>query len=124
MGILLDTCIYLWILEDSSRLTDAVRKRLDSEYPRYVSAVSFAEIEIKRSIGKLQIPENYRDRFVEIGLSHLDFSMEDSTPLTQLPFYHKDPFDRLLIAQGISRKLTIITADSVFKRYPAETIVC
>ena len=86
MGILLDTCVYLWILEDSERLSAAAKQRLNDEYPRYVSAASFAEIEIKRSIGKLTIPGNYRKAFNETGLTLLEYSAADSVPLPKLPF--------------------------------------
>jgi PIN domain nuclease of toxin-antitoxin system len=123
MAVILDTCVYLWILEGSERLTEEVRGRLDSEFPRYVSAISFAEIEIKRSIGKVTLPENYREQFVDIGLSPIEYTMNDSVVLSTLPFHHKDPFDRMLISQSINRNLPIVTGDSVFKKYPIKVIV-
>lgn len=118
MAVLLDTCIYLWILDDSKRLDDAARRYLNGAYPRYVSAVSFAEIEIKRSIGKLSLPDDYREGFDEIGLSALAYTVDDSATLADLAFHHKDPFDRMLIAQAIEQDLTIVTADPVFEQYP------
>ncbi|MFP4564362.1 MAG: type II toxin-antitoxin system VapC family toxin [Spirochaetia bacterium] len=123
MAVLLDTCVYLWILEDSGRLTEKVRKRLDKEYPRFVSSISFAEIEIKRSLGKLQIPAEYRDSLEDIGLSPLEFGVDDTLFLAELPYHHKDPFDRLLISQCIARKLSIVTGDAVFQQYPVEAMV-
>jgi PIN domain nuclease of toxin-antitoxin system len=117
MGILLDTRVYLWILEDSKRLSAAAKQRLNGEYPRYVSAVSFAEIEIKRSIGKLTLPDNYREAFDATGLTLLEYSAADSAPLLKLPFHHEDPFDRMLIAQSITRNLPLATGDPVFGRY-------
>lgn len=121
-GILLDTCVYLWIVEDSKRLSDAVKKRLSGEYPRYVSAISFAEIEIKRSIGKITLPDGYRETFDETGLTLLEYNAEDSKPLSKLPFHHKDPFDRMLIAQSIHLNLPIATGDPVFRRYGIEVM--
>lgn len=123
MGILLDTCVYLWILEDSSRLHTGIKKMLNEEYPRYVSAISFAEIEIKRSIGKLNIPDTYRNSLEEIGLTLLEFTCQDSIPLSILPFHHKDPFDRMLISQSMVRKLTIATGDPVFEQYGIEVLL-
>jgi PIN domain nuclease of toxin-antitoxin system len=122
MAVILDTCVYLWILEGSERLTEEIRDRLDQEFPRYISAITFAEIEIKRSIGKITLPENYREQFADIGLSALEYTMEDSISLSTLPFHHKDPFDRMLIAQAISRNLPIVTGDSVFEEYPVSVL--
>jgi len=122
MGILLDTCVYLWILEDSDRLSPSIKQRLNGEYPRYVSAISFAEIEIKRSLGKLTLPENYRETFDETGLTLLEYTAADSAPLLKLPFHHKDPFDRILIAQSITRSLPIATGDPVFGQYGIEVL--
>lgn len=118
MALLLDTCIYLWILDDSERLDAEARAYLNRAYPRHVSAVSFAEIEIKRSIGKLSLPDDYREQLDDIGLSALAYTMDDSAKLGGLAFHHKDPFDRMLIAQAIARDLTIVTADPVFQQYP------
>lgn len=123
MAVILDTCVYLWILEGSKRLTQEVRNHLDKEFPRYISAITFAEIEIKRSIGKITLPDNYREEIADIGLSPIEYIIEDSISLSTLPFHHKDPFDRMLISQAISRNLPIVTADSVFKEYPVSVFV-
>lgn len=123
MAVLLDTCVYLWILEDSDRLTGEVRERLDSEYPRFVSSISFAEIEIKRTLGKLVLPADYRDSLEDIGLSPLEYTVDDTLFLAGLPCHHKDPFDRLLISQCIARKLPVVTGDSIFRKYSVETLV-
>lgn len=123
MAVILDTCVYLWILEGSKRLTQEVRNHLDKEFPRYISAITFAEIEIKRSIGKITLPDNYREEIADIGLSPIEYTIEDSISLSTLPFHHKDPFDRMLISQAISRNLPIVTADSVFKEYPVSVFV-
>jgi len=118
VAVLVDTCVYLWILSGSERLDGPARESLDRSYPRYVGALSFAEIEIKRSLGKLVVPDSYGDNLEEIGLSALSYSAQDSAALATLPFHHKDPFDRMLIAQAIARDVTIITADPVFQEYP------
>jgi PIN domain nuclease of toxin-antitoxin system len=118
MSVLLDTCIYLWILEGSGRLTEEVRHYLDQAFPRYVSAISFTEIEIERSIGNLTLPDTFRAQLEDTGLTHLEYVKEDSAALSALPFHHKDPFDRMLISQAMARNLPIVTADPVFKEYP------
>ena len=123
MAVLLDTCVYLWILDDSDRLTGEVRELLDSEYPRFVSSISFAEIEIKRSQGILILPGDYRASLEDNGLSPLDYTVGDTLFLAELPYHHKDPFDRLLISQAIARKLSVVTGDAIFRNYPVEAMV-
>lgn len=123
MILLLDTCIYLWILSDSSLLSRKTREILASANLRYVSAVSFAESEIKRSIGKLSVSDDFRTLVEASGLVELPLAPGDTAPLADLPFHHKDPFDRMLVAQAMARNLTILTADEIFSRYPVKTIL-
>ncbi|RKX86289.1 MAG: hypothetical protein DRP58_04635 [Spirochaetes bacterium] len=123
MPLILDTCVFLWLLQDSEKLTKDTRKIIQKNTPCYLSSISLAEIEIKRSIGKLDIIDDYR-RYIKIsGLKELEYSFEDSTVLNSLTFHHKDPFDRMLIAQAISRNITIITGDKIFAKYSARTII-
>lgn len=120
MPLLIDTCVLLWILADSEKLSENSRKEIKENSPCYVSSISLVEIEIKRSIGKLDIPGDYRNYIELSGLKELEYSFKDSEHLNKLPFHHKDPFDRMLISQAISRNLRIISADKVFNGYPAK----
>jgi PIN domain nuclease of toxin-antitoxin system len=121
--VLIDTCIYLWILSDSPLLSRKAREILDASGPRYISALSFAEIEIKRSIGKLDIDDGFRGLAAASGLTELPLHASDTAALSGLPFHHKDPFDRMLISQAMARNLTLITTDEIFSRYPVKTII-
>ena len=123
MPLLLDSCVFLWILGDSERLNTDIKNLIKKNTPCYLSSISLAEIEIKRSISKLDIPDEYR-RYIELsGLKELEYSFADSEVLNSLTFHHKDPFDRMLIAQAISRNITIMTGDKIFAKYPIKTII-
>ena len=123
MPLLLDTCVFLWLLSDSEKLNIETKKIIEENTPCYLSSISLAEIEIKRSIGKLEIPDQYRN-FISISeLKELEYSFVDSEVLNKLAFHHKDPFDRILIAQAMSRNITILTADKIFAKYPVRAII-
>ena len=120
MSLMVDTCIALWVLADSPKLSSASRERLIDSPVCYISAISIAEIEIKRSIGKLTIDASYREALVESGFLLMPFEGQDARHLGDLPYHHKDPFDRMLISQAMERKMPIITADDAFSRYPVD----
>ena len=122
MALLLDTCILLWILEDSSKLTDKSKKLLAESIPCFVSAVSIVEIEIKRSIGKLTLSDDYREAIEHSGIKELAYTYHDSLNLNTLPIHHRDPCDRMLISQAIERGLTILTDDIHFNPYPVKVL--
>jgi len=123
MSLILDTCVFLWLLGDSEKLNLEVKNIIQENFPCYLSSISLAEIEIKRSIGKLDIPDNYRSFINRSGLKELEYGFEDSVVLNSLTFHHKDPFDRMLIAQALSRNMTIMTSDKIFVKYPLRTII-
>jgi len=112
MNIIIDTHIFLWALSDPLRLTDAKRSALeDLSNTIYVSAVTIAELMIKTSIGKLEINFNPVDMAKESGFTLLDFSAESALLLKDMPFHHRDPFDRMLIAQSLSENYLFMTDD-------------
>ncbi|HDY89486.1 MAG TPA: type II toxin-antitoxin system VapC family toxin [bacterium] len=117
MDLLIDTGILIWILADSSHLTINSKQIVQTTDKRFISSISIAEIEIKRSIGKLTIPDTYLQKIFESGFEELPFEFSDAYFLGKLPFFHKDPFDRMLISHAIVKGLTLLTNDKIFKKY-------
>lgn len=123
-SLLLDTCVLLWILDGHPRIVE--NKEIVSllrNHPRYFSPISITEIEIKKSIGKLSIGENYLTRIFESGIREWPYRSSDARKLGSLPYHHKDPFDRMIIASAASasaENLIVVTADQIFTRYPIE----
>ena len=117
MVLLLDTAIVIWALLDAPALTENSRKIIQNAERCLVSSISISEIEIKRSIGKLTIPDLYIDKIFESGFDGLAFDFDDAMGLGRLPLHHKDPFDRMLISQASIKGLTILTNDAKFKDY-------
>ena len=118
MKLLLDTHIFLWALSEPNRLSPKqVNAVEDPTNTVYVSSISITEIAIKASLGKLELVFDPLDAAAKSGFEMLDFSAKDALFLKDLPFHHRDPFDRMLITQAISRKLMIATQDSIIDRY-------
>ena len=123
-SLLLDTCVLLWILNGDKRISGNEEiVNLLNQTQRYFSPVSVAEIEIKSSLGKLTIPDNYLDSILESGIAEWPYCSSDAKALGTLPYHHKDPFDRMLIASALTHNLTIVTSDAVFRRYPINVII-
>lgn len=121
MRYLLDTHSLIWFLEDHIQLSDKARgKIMNIENRCFVSIASIWEIFIKVNIGKLKLdfPVSALKREIhENGFEILPIEFEHLQQLLQLDFHHKDPFDRLLIAQAQCEKMTIITKDNNFSKY-------
>lgn len=127
MQILLDTHAFLWWIEDDPQLSDVARATIeDGAHELFFSAASGWEIAIKSQIGKLHIPDNleqfiteqlYRNNFavLPIQLSH-------TLHVHALPLLHRDPFDRILIAQSTIEEMPILTIDSQISQYKVQTI--
>jgi PIN domain nuclease of toxin-antitoxin system len=119
--ILLDTHVFLWILDDSPRLSQSARELLITpESECFVSAVSFWEIAIKAALRR----EDFRvdtnalvDAADASGLKHLAFVAAHAVHVAKLPLHHPDPFDRALIAQAVVEPLTLLTHDATMSRY-------
>ena len=88
----------------------------------YVSSITIAEMMIKASIGKLKIDFDPVDMAEQSGFELLDFSGHDALLLKDMPFHHKDPFDRMLIAQSITNKCHIMTDDKKFNLYECQLL--
>lgn len=117
MRLLLDTNALLWLLNDDIRLTKATRLIITHAQEIAVSEVSLWEIAIKISIGKLgPIPGIY-EIITLLGFERLQMSDACLERYISLPMIHRDPFDRMLIAQAAEHGLTAVTSDTVFKDY-------
>ena len=121
--LLLDTHTFLWFAAGDRRLSVTVWEQIaDAANPAFVSVVSLWEMAIKISTGKLIIGESF-DTFIPKELQHnqielLPITFAQIVQITKLPFHHRDPFDRLLIAQALTEGLPIVSADSMFDAYP------
>jgi PIN domain nuclease of toxin-antitoxin system len=123
MKILIDTHIYLWMLSCPEKLSEIRKYELESPANEvFLSAISIAELMIKKSIGKIEISFDPINLAKQMGLEMLDFSWNDALLLGNLPFYHKDPFDRMLISQSITNKLNLMTDDSKLSHYDCKII--
>lgn len=123
MRLLLDTHAFLWFIEGNPNLSDTARNLIeDPKNQRFLSIASLWEMSIKVSIGRLELEMAFTElvkrevhgnaiELLKIQPEHLD-------ELAKLPFHHKDPFDRLIIAQSLAENLPIVTKDSAFQNYP------
>jgi len=118
MNYLLDTHILIWALENNSALSQKARDVIiDGDNVIYVSTASVWEISIKQAIGKLTVPDNLLDELEIHRFTLLNITYEHAQLAGKLPFLHKDPFDRMLIAQAKVEKLTLISNDGYFSKY-------
>ncbi len=121
MKYLLDTHTFLWFVNDSDEIPEQLFNLLESDVDLLLSIASLWEIAIKVNIGKLTLPKPYTNFISEqIKLNDIEIlpiSLEHLNLISTLPLYHKDPFDRLIIAQSLVENLTIISKDSAFDAY-------
>ena len=124
MNLLLDTHIFLWVIDDSPRLSGAARAAIiDDANVVFVSAVTAWEISIKTAIGKLTVPGgDYLDELKLHRLTPLNITTEHALAVAGLPHYHQDPFDRMLIAQAQIENLTLVTGDARIRQYAVQII--
>ena len=118
MKIIIDTHIFLWALSSPEKIARNRRAELESRSNVvYVSSISVAELMIKASIGKLSVDFDPVEMIAQCGFEPLSFRGEEALLLKSLPFHHRDPFDRMLIAQGIVNQYPIMTDDARFRAY-------
>ena len=123
MNVLLDTHILIWALENNSKLSENARNVITAGRNMvFVSSASVWEISIKKSIGKLKAPDNLLEELLSHRFSLLDINAEHAQLAGELPLIHKDPFDRILVAQAKIEKLTLISADSQFAEYEVKLL--
>lgn len=122
MRLLLDTHVILWQLSGDRDLSIDARRAIRDADALFVSAVSFAEMGVKASVGKLDVPDDIVDQILRAGVRYLGLSPEHGLAVGSLPMHHRDPFDRLLVAQARTDGLTIVTGDERIGRYGVKTV--
>lgn len=127
MRILLDTHIILWAVTDSPKLPDAAREMIQDERNQiYFSAASIWEVAIKYSMSPDQLPVSSGDllKYVEqSGYMELPVSAEHASGVAVLPPVHKDPFDRILVAQAIAEPMRFLTHDRLLEQYGSPVFI-
>jgi PIN domain nuclease of toxin-antitoxin system len=126
---LLDTSVFLWSLAAEHKLNQKAKEILTSPATElYFSAASSWEIAIKFALGSLPLPKapsEYVPHALRLwAIRSLNITHEHALRTGELPGHHRDPFDRLLIAQALEEKLTLLTADRVFQKYKLDLIFC
>ena len=123
MNLLLDTHVLLWWLDDNPNLSQSARTVIaDGNNLVFVSAAVIWEIQIKQALGKLKIPVNFRKVLDRQGFDLLDITVEHAYAVGRLPLYHRDPFDRILVAQAKVEKMTLVSRDNHIKKYKVPLI--
>ena len=118
MRILVDTHVFVWAAAMPGRLSAAHRSELESRANIiHLSSVSVAEIMIKASLDKLRFDHDVIACAERLGFEPLDFSAQDAVFLKDLPFHHRDPFDRMLVAQSLARNIRLMSDDRRLAEY-------
>ncbi|MBW4461604.1 MAG: type II toxin-antitoxin system VapC family toxin [Nodosilinea sp. WJT8-NPBG4] len=120
---LLDTHTLIWLTENDPTLPEPLKDLIDTAETVYLSIASLWEIAIKLQLGKLSLQRPYETIGSVIEVSDillLPISFADTVQIRNLALYHRDPFDRMLIAQAINQSLIIISNDKAFNAYPVE----
>jgi len=124
MRLLLDTHILLWWLSDDSSLPAHARRLIsDSDNTIFISAVSLWEIWLKQSLGKLRLPPDFEEKLAGEFFESLPLTAAHTREVALLPWRHRDPFDRMLIAQARAAHLKLLTADDAAAAYGEMVLV-
>ncbi|BCB73962.1 type II toxin-antitoxin system VapC family toxin [Phytohabitans flavus] len=116
MRLLLDTHVVLWWLADDPTLHVDIKDILDVEPDAYVSAATLWEVSVKQALGKLE-PADLPDRIRAAGFRELPMTSTHALAAGRLPPIHRDPFDRMLVAQAQCEDLTLVTRDEYIQKY-------
>jgi PIN domain nuclease of toxin-antitoxin system len=116
MSLLLDTHVVLWWLADDPGLANDVKDRIDTELEIYISAATTWEITIKQALGKLG-PPDLPEQVAGSELRELPITSRHAIRAGRLPLIHRDPFDRMLVAQAQCEDLTLVTRDVEIQKY-------
>ncbi len=121
--LLLDTHVFLWWQSDDPKLKGSGRDAVAIADLVFVSSASAWEASIKAALGRLQIPASMEAGVAASGFEKLSISFAHAERAAQLPPHHKDPFDRMLVAQAQCEKLTLVTHDRRLRRYEVELLL-
>jgi len=123
MILLLDAHVVLWAVSDPSRLPATARGAIESPLNDVVVSVgSIWELEIKRALGKLRIEVELLAELERVGFDVLAISAADATAAARLPLHHRDPFDRMLVAQAQRLGAVVATRDPAFAHYEVDVL--
>lgn len=117
MSLLLDTHVVLWWLTDDPELSDEIKSRLDHEQDVHVSAATIWEVTIKQALSKITGPADLPERIFDSGFRELPVGFSHAMTAGRLPLIHRDPFDRMLVAQAQCEGLTLVTRDHHCQQY-------
>jgi PIN domain nuclease of toxin-antitoxin system len=120
--LLLDSHVALWWLADDVQLSAAARAAIAGADQVYVSVVTPWELGIKRASGKIDLPDDLVPQLISAGFEMLPIQAEHAVAAPELPAHHRDPFDRMLIAQAITEHLVLVSADQQLALYPVELL--
>ena len=122
MRLLLDTHVVLWWLTDDPALAEDLRGALDSDPDVHLSPVTVWEVAIKQAAGKLKGPPDLAERVRDAGFRTLPITADHAVEAGRLPMLHRDPFDRMLVAQARCAGLTLVTRDADIQRYDVDLL--
>jgi PIN domain nuclease of toxin-antitoxin system len=124
-AFLIDTHVLIWLDQKPERLSDHILGLLrDPQHDVYCSAASLWEIAIKQTLGKLQAPGSLPGMLKQYGFQELPVTAHDAEATRALPLHHRDPFDRMLIAQAIARNLVLVSGDRQMLAYEVAILSC
>jgi PIN domain nuclease of toxin-antitoxin system len=127
MKVLLDTHAFLWLVTGDDRLSETARQTfLNTKNSLFFSAASLWEICIKKSLGKISLKGGWfktiQDEMMNNAVQWLPIEMPHCAEVTKLPFYHRDPFDRMLIAQAMVQDMQLLSRDTLLSAYAIKRI--
>ena len=125
MTLLLDTHALIWFLDDDARLPINARSRIETTPTVFISIASLWEIAIKANIGKLQLSAPFstiEPNLVNLGITQLPINVKDLEVYLSLPLHHRDPFDRILLAQAINHSLSLVSQDTQMDAYSIQRL--
>lgn len=123
--LLLDTHALIWFVSNDSNLPLSTKEKIESAADVFLSIASLWEIAIKINIGKLPLQGNFEDiepQLIAAGITILPLTFTDTVQFCHLPLHHRDPFDRILVAQAINNSLVLISRDAAFDNYEIQRI--
>jgi PIN domain nuclease of toxin-antitoxin system len=122
MNLLLDTHVILWWLTDDPTLSNEIKERIDHEPDVHLSPATIWEVTIKQAIGKLKDPADLPERIRASGLREIAITSEHALVAGRLPLVHRDPFDRMLVAQALCEDLVLVTRDRDIANYDVSVL--